>query len=177
MSTFNANRVNGLSNAMSNYMENKRAEDDVFDSDEFVVNLVKYNFDTLFSMLAPSMLLEAVMNHVNDQGTRRSGCAIFPLVQVGHKRYNFETGVWEDPPADQFDYMVTNCYFSLDRNFTAENLGKVSFVIALGHYNISIIGTFSKNASNDIVFEIDKTLGLVVYKATNELRNPFGAQP
>ena len=25
MSTFNANRVNGLSNAMSNYMENKKA--------------------------------------------------------------------------------------------------------------------------------------------------------
>lgn len=175
MSTFNANRVNGLSNAMSNYMENKKAEDDVFDSDEFVINLVKNNFDTFFSMMATSMLLKAIMNHVNDQGGRRSGYEIFPLAQVAHKRYNFETGVWEDPPTDQFDYMAANCYFSLDHNFTAENLGKVSFVIALGHYNISIIGTFSKNASNAAVFEIDKTFGIAVYKATNKLRNPFGA--
>ena len=94
MSTFNANRVNGLSNAMSNYMENKKAEDDAFDSDEFVVKLVKSGyFENIFPMLVPMSLVKIIMAHANDTIPY---FAYLPLLGNVAKDYDPNTGIWNE---------------------------------------------------------------------------------
>ena len=176
MSTFNANRVNGLSNAMSNYMENKKAADDVFDSDEFVVNLVKSGyFENIFPMLVPMSLVKIIMAHANDTIPY---FAYLPLLGNVAKDYDPNTGIWNeyDDLEHLFNHTMIVPMVVINQNFSAENLGTVSFIIMLGHYNIGISGTLSE--SNGVKkFEPNQSL-FYVRKATGRMADiPISGMP